>query len=405
MTEVLSSRPEDLRRAAGLLKAGQVVAVPTETVYGLAGLLARPEGLARIFDAKERPRFDPLIVHVLAPGAGPAGSRTDREARPVDALARAGLVDPEALSRAARGTADALMAAFWPGPLTLVLPRGPAVPDLVTAGLPTVALRAPAHPVAQQLLRALGGRPFAAPSANRFGRVSPTRVAHVLVELGGRIPAVVDGGPCPVGLESTIVEVLPDGDLCLRRPGGVPEESLVAQTGRPIHPPPAPSSLDGSGASGGAGPQVAPGALDSHYAPGVPVICVDRGVEGEPAALRARRLLDAAVSGAPRPAAGSPDPGSVPATVAFLLMEPVSDALLGDLRRGLDGPAAIATLPTPAEAAAAVLFDRLRRLDEASPGPRLLVAERPAPTAGGLLHAIRDRLGRASGRTRSRQPG
>ena len=230
-TERLLPTPEGLARAAALLAAGELVAFPTETVYGLGGDARNGRAVAGIFAAKGRPAFNPLIVHV-----------PDLDA--ARALAQVG------------PAAERLAAAFWPGPLTLVLPVRPeaGLSPLVTAGLPTVGVRVPAHPVAQAMLRAFGG-PVAAPSANLSGRVSPTRAAHVMDGLSGRIGAVLDGGACPVGVESTIVGL--SGDPTLLRPGGVPVEALEDCLVAPL---------------AAAGPGiVAPGQLASHYAPGAVV--------------------------------------------------------------------------------------------------------------------------------------
>jgi L-threonylcarbamoyladenylate synthase len=228
-TAVLSDSPRGLRAAAALLALGELVAFPTETVYGLGADARSDAAVARIYEAKGRPAFNPLIVHLA------------------DAGAAAGLAElpPEAAALAAR---------FWPGPLTLVLPLRPAagLAARVTAGLPTVALRVPAHPLAQRLLAAFGG-PLAAPSANPSGRVSPTTAAHVLEGLRGRIAAVIDGGPCDVGLESTIIG-FEDGAPVLLRPGGLPVEMVAEALGRPVGAP----ALAGV---------TAPGQLASHYAP------------------------------------------------------------------------------------------------------------------------------------------
>lgn len=235
MTETLTLPPttDGLARAAALLRGGALVAFPTETVYGLGGDATNDRAVAAIFAAKGRPSFNPLIVHV-----------------PDLAAARAVAVFD--------ARAEAVAAAFWPGPLTLVLPlRAEAgISPLVTAGLPTVAVRVPAHPVAQGLLRAFGG-PLAAPSANPSGKVSPTRADHVLAGLAGRIAAVVDGGACAVGVESTILGL--DGPPALLRPGGVTVEALEQALGAPL-------------AAGGSETRPnAPGQLASHYAPGASV--------------------------------------------------------------------------------------------------------------------------------------
>ncbi|MBL4916045.1 L-threonylcarbamoyladenylate synthase [Szabonella alba] len=231
-TPTLSPDAEGIARAAGLLCDGGLVAFPTETVYGLGGDARDDRAVARIFEAKGRPHFNPLIVHLPD----------------LAAVERIALLDDRARAVAER---------FWPGPLTLVLPLRPdaGISPLVTAGLNSVAVRVPVHPVAQALLRDFGG-PLAAPSANPSGRVSPTRAAHVLEGLAGRIAAVVDGGACAVGVESTILGLV-DTPVLLR-PGGVPVEALEALLG-PI-------------ASGGdAAKPSSPGQLLSHYAPEAPV--------------------------------------------------------------------------------------------------------------------------------------
>ncbi|MCA3438313.1 MAG: threonylcarbamoyl-AMP synthase [Rhodobacter sp.] len=232
VTACLAPTPDGIAQAADLLRKGGLVAFPTETVYGLGGDARSDHAVARIFGAKGRPRFNPLIVHLP------------------DVAAARGLAVFDA-------RADALAARFWPGPLTLVLPlrAGSGLSGLVTAGLPAVALRVPAHPVARALLQVFGG-PLAAPSANPSGRVSPTRAAHVIESLGGRIDAVIDGGPCAVGVESTIVGL--DGAARLLRPGGVPVEALETALGLPLLLPEA-------------GKITAPGQLAAHYAPGAPV--------------------------------------------------------------------------------------------------------------------------------------
>lgn len=228
-TQVLPPTPEGIARAAAILRGGGLVAFPTETVYGLGGDARDNTAVARIFEAKGRPHFNPLIAHVP---------------------------DVEGARRIAvfNDTAERLASAFWPGPLTLVLPQRPeaGLSPLVTAGLETVALRVPAHGLARDLLRAFGG-PLAAPSANPSGRVSPTRASHVLEGLSGRIDAVLDGGDCAVGVESTIVGL--DGSPALLRPGGIPVEALEEALGQTL------------ALGGDAKRPSAPGQLESHYAP------------------------------------------------------------------------------------------------------------------------------------------
>jgi L-threonylcarbamoyladenylate synthase len=233
--------PDAIARAVRLLRDGQIVGLPTETVYGLAADGLNPAALARIFEAKQRPLFDPLILHVIDTNA---------------AWELATRVPP-----AARKLADR----FWPGPLTLVLPKKEIVPDLATSGLPNVALRVPAHPVAQQLLRAFGN-PLAAPSANRFGRISPTDATDVRAELGDTVPLILDGGPCTVGLESTVLDLSGEKPILLRA-GGISSEDLEALIG-PIER---------------AGPvdenPSAPGQLKHHYAPRKPLRLVATAAE------------------------------------------------------------------------------------------------------------------------------
>ena len=233
-TKTLAATDAGILQAASLLRSGRLVAFPTETVYGLGGDARQDETVARIFAAKGRPRFNPLIVHVPSLAAAEQVAVFDARAR-------------------------AVATAFWPGPLTLVLPQrsGAGLSPLVTADLPTVAVRVPAHPVARALLEAFGG-PLAAPSANPSGRVSPTRAAHVLAGLSGQIAAVLDGGACAVGVESTILGL--DGDSPrLLRPGGLPLEALEAALGQQIT------------SGGSASKPNAPGQLASHYAPAAAV--------------------------------------------------------------------------------------------------------------------------------------
>lgn len=223
-------------KAVGLLQRGEVVALPTETVYGLAADALNVDAVLKIFEAKERPRFDPLIVHLPDESwlEHLVGNHDDR-------------------------FVHALVDRFWPGPLTLVLPRKAVVPDIVTAGLETVAVRISAHPVFREVIDQLG-KPLAAPSANRFGRISPTLAEHVRTELDGRIPLIIDGGATAHGLESTIVAPR-NGVLEILRTGPITEEELASFA--PIR-----------SASSGAKPE-APGQLPSHYAPRTPLVLTD----------------------------------------------------------------------------------------------------------------------------------
>lgn len=309
-TEYLSAAPEGIARAAGLLAEGALVAFPTETVYGLGGDARSEAAVARIFAAKGRPRHNPLIVHV----PDLAAARALAEISPL---------------------AERLAAAFWPGPLTLVLPlrAESGLSPLVTAGHASLAIRVPAHPVALALLRAFGG-PLAAPSANLSGRVSPTQAAHVMEGLAGRLAAVVDGGACRVGVESTILGLL--GAPELLRPGGIAAEELEAVLGLPL-PLAAPAARP-----------LAPGQLASHYAP--------------QAAVR----LNAAAARA------------------------------GEVRLGFGPGAADLNLSAAGDLAeaAANLFAFLRAADQQA-GPRGTIAVAPIPQHG-LGRAINDRLSRAA---------
>ncbi|NNJ09138.1 threonylcarbamoyl-AMP synthase [Chloroflexales bacterium ZM16-3] len=231
MTKILPANPAGIAESAATLALGGLVAFPTETVYGLGGDALSPAAVARIFAAKGRPAADPLIIHL---------------ADQADLPRVTGELSPQAALLARR---------LWPGPLTLVLPRGPAVPRSVSAGRETVAVRLPAHPVARALIAA-AGTPVAAPSANRFGHTSPTSAAHVLADLGGRIDIVLDGGPATIGVESTVLDL--SGPVpTLLRPGGVSLEQLRELLGE--------VALGGRAA--GPGGQISPGLLDRHYAP------------------------------------------------------------------------------------------------------------------------------------------
>lgn len=230
---ILTTSDSDIAEAALALRQGKLVAVPTETVYGLAADARNEQALARIFEAKRRPEFDPLIIHVASP-------------EKADAVADFSL--PFARELAER---------FWPGPLTLVLPRREWVPDLATSGLPTVAVRCPSLELTRRIL-AEAGIPVAAPSANPFGRLSPTTAAHVARGLGDRIDFIVDGGACPLGVESTVVDLSMSPPLVLR-PGGLGLEELREAV-------PSLELFDRSTTS----PR-APGQLPSHYAPSAPL--------------------------------------------------------------------------------------------------------------------------------------
>ena len=330
-----SSVGTDIEQAARLLRAGGLVAFPTETVYGLGADALSPAAVARIFEAKDRPRFDPLIVHVA-------------DVAQLDALAST--VPP---------VGRVLIERFWPGPLTLVLLKTAAVPDLVTSGLPTVAVRCPRHPVALDLLRR-AGVPVAAPSANRFGRISPTTAAHVAEQLGDRIDYILDGGPCDVGVESTVLDVTQSPPLLLR-PGGLPLEEIEAVIG-PVRMREAAGHADERGEAA----QASPGLLRQHYAPRTPLaISTDRSADAHLGAAEPPSRRESARIGllalTPEDAAG------------FAAVEILSPA--GDLRE-----------------AAAGFFAALSRLDHQQLD---LIVARPFPEQG-LGRALNDRLRRAA---------
>ena len=302
--------PAAINDAADILRLGGLVAMPTETVYGLAADAADAEAVARLYAAKGRPQFNPLIVHVSGPEM--AGQCVE-----IPPLARQ------------------LMTAFWPGPLTLVLPKRSDAPvsDLASAGLDTLGVRMPAQPAAQALIAAFG-RPLVAPSANPSGAVSPTTAAHVSEALGGRIDMILDAGPCSVGVESTVLAI--DGDTAiLLRPGGLPRAEIEAVTGPLLR-------------AGTDAPLASPGMLKSHYAPA--------------ATLR----LNAA----------APEPGE-----AWLAFGPEADGCTANLSRTGD-----------LTEAAANLFAMLRQLDAEGHD---CIAVAPIPMDG-LGEAINDRLTRAA---------
>ncbi|EPX61668.1 YrdC/Sua5 family protein, required for threonylcarbamoyladenosine (t(6)A) formation in tRNA [Cystobacter fuscus DSM 2262] len=304
-----------------LLRRGGVIALPTETVYGLAANAEDELAVRRVFAIKGRPATHPLIVHVA-------------EAQALSSWARH---VPEDAWRLAE--------AFWPGPLTLVLPRSPRATDAVTGGQDTVALRVPHHPLARAVLQALGGG-VAAPSANRFGRVSPTTAEHVRADLGADVDLVLDGGPCTVGVESTIVD-LSQGEPAVLRPGGLAVEEISRVLGRPV-PVRVSSTVRVSGS------------LASHYAPRAGVVLAE--------------------------------PSEVAARVEALRARGQRVAVLGPPGLALAPGIPRHDVPEEPSAAARVLYTRLREADEQ--GHDVLVA--CLPRAEGLGLAVRDRLSRAA---------
>lgn len=317
--------PEALEEAAAVLRGGGLVAFPTETVYGLGANALDPAAVRRIFEAKGRPHFNPLIAHV----ADQDGARRLAARWPV--------------------SAERLARAFWPGPLTLVLPKHESVPDLVTAGLGTVALRVPAHPVARALLRA-ARTPLAAPSANRYTQLSPTTAAHVAKALGDRVELILDGGPTQVGIESTVVDVSGEEPILLR-PGVLSVPELEAVAGR----------IRLGSAPDGDTPRPSPGMVARHYSPRAElrVFAPDQRPELE------RVVREAAAAG-----------------------RRVGGVLLGRPPELLD---AVVEMPPRPDAYARELYAALHRLDDE--GCELIVVD--APPSEPAWAGVRDRLARA----------
>lgn len=397
-----------LARAGQLIRQGRLVAFPTETVYGLGANALDDAAVRRVFAAKGRAASDPLIVHLAAAEAlreVTAGSRHTQGGARRSSSAGTGLDSP------GRGTifpgdvpfeelVRLLAGHFWPGPLTLVLPKSDRIPDSVTAGLPTVAVRVPRHPVAQGLLRA-AGVPIAAPSANTFTRTSATAAAHVLEDLGGRVDLILDGGPAPIGIESTVVQVQGDS-VRLLRPGAVSVEAIdrvLAQGGWPAVVAPQGASMGRAGEATGAAPPspplplASPGMLEKHYAPRARLLFFS----GPPEAARAamRRAAGEALAAGQR--------------VGLLLCQEDA-ALFHDLAGGVarggsaepaaggvaDGADVIMEDLGPCADLAVVgqrLFDAMRRLDARGADT---ICARSLPTTG-LGLAIDDRLTRAAG--------
>ena len=330
-----------LDRAGEIVRAGGLVAFPTETVYGLGANALDAEAVSRIFVAKQRPSWDPIIVHIAGPVTGNA------------VLDRLVTDIPE--------NARKLMAAFWPGPLTLLLPRSAAVPDIVTAGRPLVGIRMPSHPVAFQLIRR-AGVPIAAPSANTFSRTSPTTAAHVLEDLDGRIDAILDAGPTPHGVESTVVDAC-QTPMILYRPGAITVGEIIRVGGavevyRAEGPSDAPQALP------------SPGVGLRHYAPRARLVLVEGPLSELPRELAETAALY------PSDRVG--------------LMLPVDMKLSGSLRAAIF-PWGRWSAP---EEMARDLYAGLRALDDMG----CTVVLCPVPPHEGIGDAIRDRLHKASHR-------
>ena len=327
MDTLLLPASAGLRDAVMLLGAGELVAFPTETVYGLGGDARRDEVVWKIYEAKGRPVGNPVIVHVAdmagASGCAAAGGWNQR----VEELARQ----------------------FWPGPLTVIVRRGPGISPLVSAGRETVALRCPAHPAAHALLKAFGG-PIAAPSANRSGFTSPTTARHVLAELGGRVPLILDGGPCSVGVESTVLDVTADVPRILR-PGAITAEMLRAAIG-PVEAPTATLHPEAAASS--------PGQYSRHYAPRTPAYWFAR---------QSRPAMDAAAARQ---------------RVVLITHDPAVS---------LPSPHEVILLPAEAAAYARAIYASLRQADDAGASSILILLP---DSLQGVWAAVVDRLKRAA---------
>jgi L-threonylcarbamoyladenylate synthase len=340
----MTAGPDDIAQAARLLEEGKLVAIPTETVYGLAADADNPAAVAAIFEAKGRPSNHPLIVHV---------------ARDADLSHWAIDISPVALQ---------LIAAFWPGPLTLILKRAPGVDDVITGGQDSIGVRCPSHPIAQALLKLFRGGQggIAAPSANRFGRVSPTTAQHVVDELGepgvGPVSAVLDGGPCEVGIESTIIDLtrLDTHGPVLLRPGQISVQQLEQVLGRAV------ATTDH------AAPRVS-GSLDAHYAPRTPLALIEREALAETMAMlhaKQRQVLSLAID-----------------------KEVIQMQTEGLQSESLDRESVFTThMPCDPQAYAQALYAQLRSLDQI--GADLILVEQPPKTTA--WQGINDRLQRAA---------
>lgn len=354
MARLLSQN--EIPMASAAILRGELVAMPTETVYGLAGNALDANVVAKIFSAKERPSFDPLIVHVPS------------TIKNIDDLVNDGLLDGNRISTSVREIANKLIANFWPGPLTIILPKGNKIPDIVTSGLDQVGIRMPAHPMAQELLT-LCNVPLAAPSANRFGRISPTTPHHVEEELGTKIPYILDGGACQIGVESTVVAISdthgsstsPLATIWLIRPGKITKDELETLTGAAVEF----AQSEHAKAS--------PGMLLSHYAPRKTMFSVEQ-------------VLDLVAT------ANTTD--KLPKTAALLivsgtgakekdLLKTMGITILTTAQLSFDGED---------QEAARNLFSAMRKLDETDAE---LIITTSVPSKTGLWLAIDDRLKRA----------
>lgn len=347
----------DAKDAATLLQQGEVVALPTETVYGLAGNALKTESVKKIFTAKERPSFDPLIVHI--------SDAYLKSSSPLESLVNNNILDSKVLNWKNRPKIEAAMKHFWPGPLTFILPKGKNIPAEVTSNQDTVGIRCPQHPLFQKVLAELSF-PLAAPSANRFGRISPTSADHVQKELDGRIAGILDGGACTVGVESSIIKVT-ENSVTLLRPGKISTSELEKLFGHEIST--TPSLMQAMSES-----TLAPGMLDEHYAPRKPLYLIPASFLDQ----KSEALLRAF-------------PESASPTAAYLSMS----GFYASFRLDAKQESRILSVKNLPEEMAQKLFSTLRELDE-NEKVSVIFADSPLSTQEGLGASIFDRLKRAS---------
>ncbi len=357
ITELLKNEGCSIKSAALYLKQGEILALPTETVYGLAGNAFSSSVVNKIFIAKERPAFDPLIVHV--------GSKLLAKGNhPIESLVNSKILSSEILNWPSQDLINDAMKKFWPGPLTLVLPRGPKIPNEVTSGQNTVGIRCPAHPLFQAVLDELDF-PLAAPSANRFGRISPTKASHVLQELNGKIAAVLDGGDCKVGLESSIFRIENPLKISLLRPGQISKEILESHFGVPVELGAAAGTINQA--------QLAPGMLDQHYAPKKTMILCPFPFSQDQSTFT---FLDSL---------------SLQGTVFFIGMSEIPKTF----PKNIQTKSIILSEKKSLEEMGQKLFNSLRVADQ-DPDIDFIVVDVPEYHNSGTGAAIRDRLNRAS---------
>lgn len=349
---IYEATKNNITLAVEALNRSEVVGMPTETVYGLAGNVFDEHALAKIFSIKNRPTFDPLIVHVSKNLSAATGNSM------IESLVQLSLVDVSSYSQSSLEIAERLLIEFWPGPFTLVLNKSKKVPDLATAGLNTVAIRMPNHLVAQALIDG-AGFPLAAPSANMFGRISPTSAKNVAEELGSKVPIILDGGECEVGLESTVISIDETGEILLLRPGGTQLETIEKTVGARIR-----KARQGPSQS-----EKSPGMLPSHYAPRKKMLLVTANADFATSIENFK--------------------------VGVILFSSADQSLARNVRRLSRVEPIVRALSKAGDTqeAARNLFQQMRYLDASDVD--ILVAEK-CPTNEGLGFAINDRLTRAS---------